>query len=59
MEEKNSFESKMKRLNEISDILENNNEIELEEMIKLTKEAKEIAKNLEEILKKAKDELNS
>lgn len=49
----------MKRLNEISDILENNNEIELEEMIKLTKEAKEIAKNLEEILKKAKDELNS
>lgn len=59
MEEKNSFESKMKRLNEISDILENNNEIELEEMIKLTKEAKEIAKNLEEILKKAKNELNS
>ena len=59
MGEKNSFESKMKRLNEISDILENNNEIELEEMIKLTKEAKEIAKNLEEILKKAKDELNS
>ena len=53
MEEKNSFESKMKRLNEISDILENNNEIELEEMIKLTKEAKEIAKNLEEILKKS------
>ena len=59
MEEKNSFESKMKRLNEISNILENNNEIELEEMIKLTKEAKEIAKNLEEILKKAKDDLNS
>ena len=49
MEETKSFESKM----------ENNNEIELEEMIKLTKEAKEIAKNLEEILKKAKDELNS
>lgn len=55
MSEKIDFDSKMKRLDEIID--EMNNSINLENNLKLYKEAKALIKDLEETIKKAKEEL--